>query len=122
MKGLEISFRDIEHSDGIEQLIREKAGKITDKYDSITGIRAVVAMPHNHSNKGKIAHVSLEFGLPGETVAITHDNHDKAAHEDMYIAVKDAFDIAQRKIRKIHEKRHDLKRRAGAAATPEIAE
>ena len=49
-------------------------------------------------------------------------DEEKAQHEDMYIAVKDAFDIAQRKIRKIHEKRHDLKRRAGAAATPEIAE
>jgi ribosomal subunit interface protein len=122
MKGLEISFRDIEHSDGIEQLIREKASKISSIYDSVTGIRAVVAMPHNHSNKGKLAHVSLEIGLPGETVAITNDNHDNKAHEDMYIAVKDAFEIAQRKIRKIHEKRHDLKRRAGSAATPEIAE
>lgn len=122
MKGLEISFRDIEHSDGIEQLIREKAGKISTKYDSITGIRAVVAMPHNHSHKGKIAHVSLEIGLPGETVAITNDNHDNTAHEDMYIAVKDAFDIAQRKVRKIHEKRHDLKRRAGAAVVPELDE
>ncbi|MFT4763156.1 MAG: putative sigma-54 modulation protein [Oleispira sp.] len=122
MKGLEISFRDIEHSDGIEQLIRDKAGKISSIYDSITGIRAVVAMPHNHSNKGKLAHVSLEIGLPGETVAITNDNHDNKAHEDMYVAVKDAFEVAQRKVRKIHEKRHDLKRRAGSAATPEIAE
>ncbi|CCK74569.1 putative sigma 54 modulation protein/ribosomal protein S30EA [Oleispira antarctica RB-8] len=122
MKGLEISFRDIEHSDGIEQLIRDKAGKISSIYDSITGIRAVVAMPHNHSHKGKLAHVSLEIGLPGETVAITNDNHDNKAHEDMYVAVKDAFDVAQRKVRKIHEKRHDLKRRAGSAATPEIAE
>jgi ribosomal subunit interface protein len=115
MKGLEISFRDIDHSDGIEQLIRDKAGKIQSIYDSITGIRAVVAMPHNHSNKGKLAHVSLEIGLPGETVAITNDNHDNSDHEDMYVAVKDAFEIAQRKIRKIHDKRHDQKRRAGAS-------
>ena len=48
MKGLEISFRDIEHSDGIEQLIREKAGKISSIYDSITGIRAVVALSLIH--------------------------------------------------------------------------
>jgi ribosomal subunit interface protein len=113
MKGLEISFRDIDHSDSIEQTIREKAGKLTSTYDGITGVRAVVAMPHNHSNKGKLAHVSLEIGLPGETVAITNDNHDNTDHEDMYLAVRDAFDKASRKIRKIHDKRVDKNRRAG---------
>ena len=49
MKGLAISFRDIEHSDAVEQQIREKADKLTSVFDDITGIRAVVAMPHNHS-------------------------------------------------------------------------
>ena len=111
MKGLEISFRDIEHSDGIEQTIRDKTAKLTATFDNITGVRAVVAMPHNHSNKGKLAHVSLEIGLPGETVAITNDNHDNADHEDMYVAVRDAFDKASRKIRKIHDKRVDKNRR-----------
>ena len=74
MKGLEISFRDIEHSDAIEFQIREKASKLVSRYEDITGIRAVVGLPHNHSNKGNIAHISLEVGLPGETVAITHDH------------------------------------------------
>ncbi|MFL0808505.1 MAG: HPF/RaiA family ribosome-associated protein [Oceanobacter sp.] len=114
MKGLAISFRDIEHSDAIEQQIREKADKLTSVFDDITGIRAVVAMPHNHSYKGKLAHVSLEVGLPGETVAITHDNHDNHEHEDMYVAVRDAFEKAHRKIRKIHDKRVDKNRRASS--------
>ncbi len=112
MKGLAISFRDIEHSDAVEQQIREKADKLTAAFDDITGIRAVVAMPHNHSYKGRLAHVSLEVGLPGETVAITHDNHDNPEHEDMYIAVRDAFEKAHRKVRKIHGKRVDKHRRA----------
>ena len=112
MKGLEISFRDIEHSDAIEKNIRDKTAKLISTFDDITGIRAVVAMPHNHSNKGKLAHVSLEIGLPGETVAITNDNHDNSDHEDMYVAVRDAFDKAQRKIRKIHNKRVDKSKRA----------
>ena len=112
MKGLAISFRDIEHSDAVEQQIREKADKLTSVFDDITGIRAVVAMPHNHSYKGRLAHVSLEVGLPGETVAITHDNHDNSDHENMYVAVRDAFDKAHRKIRKIHENRVDKNRRA----------
>ncbi len=111
MKGIEISFRDMDPSDAIEQHIRNKASKLTEKYDDITGIRAVVGLPHNHSQKGKIAHVSLEIGLPGELVAITNDNHDKHEHEDMYVALRDAFDKAQRRIGKIHNKRVDSKRR-----------
>jgi ribosomal subunit interface protein len=114
MKGLEISFRDVGHSDGVEQHIRDKAGKLTATFDDITGIRAVVAMPHNHSYKGKLAHVSLEIGLPGQTVAITRDQHDQHEHEDMYLAVSDAFDKATRKIKQIHDKRTDKARRAGA--------
>lgn len=111
MKGLEISFRDIDHSDAIEHQIRQKALKLTNRYDDITGIRAVVALPHNHSNKGKIAHISLEIGLPGELIAITNDNHDNRDHENMYIALRDAFDKAQRKIDKIQTKRCDNRRK-----------
>lgn len=111
MKGLEISFRDIEHSDAIEFQIREKAEKLTSMYEEITGIRAVVGLPHNHSQKGHIAHVSLEVGMPGETVAITHDQHDNHDRENMYVALRDAFDKAQRKVGKIHKKRIDTKRR-----------
>ncbi|UZK02885.1 HPF/RaiA family ribosome-associated protein [Venatoribacter cucullus] len=114
MKGLEISFRDVGHSDAVEQHIREKAGKLTATFDDIIGIRAVVAMPHNHSYKGKLAHVSLEIGLPGQTVAITRDQHDQHEHEDMYLAVSDAFEKATRKIKQIHDKRTDKARRAGA--------
>jgi len=111
MKGLEISFRDISHSDAIEQHIRDKAHKLTTTFDDITGIRAVVAMPHNHSYKGKLAHVSLEIGIPGQTIAITRDNHDKSDHEDMYLAVSDAFDKAQRKVKQVHAKRTERNRR-----------
>lgn len=111
MKGIEISFRDMDHSDAIEHQIRTKASKLTEKYDEITGIRAVVGLPHNHSHKGKIAHVSLEIALPGDLVAITNDSHDKHEHEDMYVALRDAFDKAQRCISKIHNKRLDTKRR-----------
>jgi ribosomal subunit interface protein len=118
MKGLEISFRDIGHSDAIEQNIREKASKLSSTFDDITSIRAVVAMPHNHSNKGRLAHVSLEVGLPGETIAITHDHHDNPEHENMYVAVRDAFEKAQRKVLKIHKRRADKSRRAGLVTNP----
>lgn len=110
MKGLEISFRDIEHSPAVEQHIRDKASKLTSTFDDITGIRAVVAMPHNHSYKGKLAHVSLEIGLPGQTVAITRDNHDNPEHADMYLAVSDAFDKALRKVKQLHDKRAERQR------------
>jgi hypothetical protein len=49
--------------------------------------------------------------MPGETVAITHDQHDNHERENMYVALRDAFDKAQRKVGKIHKKRIDTKRR-----------
>jgi len=40
---LQVTFRDVEPSSGIEQAIRDKAAKLDRFYDRITGCRVVVA-------------------------------------------------------------------------------
>jgi ribosomal subunit interface protein len=90
---LQVTFRDIPHSDAIEAAIREKAEKLDRFYDRIMSVRAVVGTIQRHHHKGKTYNVRLDITVPGGEIVI---NRDKA--EDVYVAMRDAFDAARRKL------------------------
>jgi len=91
---LQITFRDIEHSDALEAHIREKAGKLETFSDSIMSCRVVVEMPHQHKHQGKFFNVRIDIGVPGSEIVVNRDNH-----EDVYVALRDGFDAATRQLK-----------------------
>ena len=90
---LQITFRDIEHSDAIEAHIREKAGKLETFFEPIMSCRVVVEMPHQHKNQGKAFNVRIDIGVPGSEIVVNRDRH-----EDVDVALRDAFDAAKRQL------------------------
>lgn len=90
---LQITFRDIEHSDAIEAHIREKAEKLETFFEPIMSCRVVVEMPHQHKHQGKAFNVRIDIGVPGSEIVVNRDNH-----EDVYVALRDAFDVARRQL------------------------
>jgi len=90
---LQITFRDIEHSDAIETHIREKAEKLETFFEPIMSCRVVVEMPHQHKHQGKFFNVRIDIGVPGNEIVVNRDNH-----EDVYVALRDAFDAAKRQL------------------------
>ena len=98
LKGLEIVFHGIDQSDAVEKIIKKKVHKLESYSDKIKSCRVVVDKPHNHHNKGTIYHVSLDVTLPDSNISIHNDQHDKHSHEDVYVAIRDAFDVAKRKL------------------------
>ncbi|MEO1767263.1 HPF/RaiA family ribosome-associated protein [Thiobacter aerophilum] len=90
---LQVTFRDIPHSDAVETAIREKAQKLDRFYDRIMALRAVVGTIQRHHHQGKLYNVRLDITVPGGEIVI---NRDKA--EDIYVAIRDAFDAARRKL------------------------
>jgi ribosomal subunit interface protein len=91
---LQITFRDIEHSDAIEAHIRDKAAKLETFFDSIMSCRVVVEMPHQHKTQGKVFNIRIDIGVPGSEIVINRDNH-----EDVYVALRDGFEAAKRKLK-----------------------
>ncbi|MGA9165610.1 MAG: HPF/RaiA family ribosome-associated protein, partial [Thiobacillus sp.] len=57
---LQITFRDIEHSDALEAHIREKAEKLETFFEPIMSCRVVVEMPHQHKQQGKFFSVRID--------------------------------------------------------------
>jgi len=90
---LQITFRDIERSDALETHIREKAEKLETFFEPIMSCRVVVEMPHQHKNQGKLFNVRIDIGVPGSEIVVNRDQH-----EDVYVALRDAFDAAKRQL------------------------
>lgn len=96
---LQITFRDMPHSDAIEAHIRKKAEKLDEFYDQIMGCHVVLEQPHGHHHKGKLFHVTIDLTVPtGELVVNRSPNKEHHAHEDAYVAIRDAFNAMRRKL------------------------
>lgn len=88
---MQITIRDIGHSEALEAHIRDKANKLDEFFDHIMSCRVVVEMPHKHHHQGKQFNVRIDIGVPGNEIIVNHDHH-----EDVYVALRDAFDSAKR--------------------------
>ncbi len=95
---LQISFRDIPPSAAVEAKIRERAEKLERYYDRIMGCRVVVEAPHGRHHQGKLFHVRVDLTVPGSEIVVSREPAEHHAHEDVFVAVRDAFDAAQRQL------------------------
>lgn len=95
---LEIVFRNMDRSDAIEARVREKAERLERFSDKITRCRVAVEAPHRHQTHGKLYKVSIEIGVPGKQLIINHSGPIDHAHEDVYVAIRDAFAAATRRL------------------------
>jgi ribosomal subunit interface protein len=90
---LQITMRDIPHSDALESHIREKAAKLEKFYPHIMHCRVTVELPHRHHHQGRLFDVRIDMTVPGGELVI-----NRIVNEDVHIAVRDAFDAAKRQL------------------------
>ncbi len=95
---LTISFRNMEPSMSIEADIREKAAKLETFFDRITSAHVVVDTPHRRHREGKLHHVRIDLHVPGREIVVNREPAEHHAHEDAYVAIRDAFDAARRQL------------------------
>ena len=103
---LQITIRGTDHSEALETHIRDKAGKLEEFFDHITSCRVVVEVPHKHHQQGRQFNVRIDIGMPGGEIVVNRDHA-----EDVYVALRDSFDAAKRKIEDCARKiRGDVKK------------
>lgn len=101
----EIVFRDIEKSDAVRDKIEDRIERLERYSDDLIGCRVVVETPHRHKHKGKIYKVSVEVTVPGDEIVANRHPEDDHSHEDVFVAVKDAFKAAERQLKEWAERR-----------------
>jgi len=102
---LQITVRDVPHSRTLDASIREKMAKLEEFDPRITSCRVTVAESNKHHHQGRQFSVHIDLRVPGREIAVTREHH-----EDVFVAVRDAFDAAKRQLEDVvREKRSDVK-------------
>lgn len=117
---VQISFHGLDTSEAVETRIREKVAKLEQYFDRITGCRVVVERHHRNTHasaNGQPYHVSIVLEVPGDELVVKRDPKRAERlkdHEDIQVALRDAFAAAERQL-----KDYVARRRDGRAARPD---
>jgi len=90
---LQITVREMAHSEALETRIRRKAAGLERVHPRITAIHATVSAPHHHHHQGNHYTVRLDVTFPGGEILVNRDHA-----EDVYVALRDAFLAARRQL------------------------
>jgi ribosomal subunit interface protein len=108
---LQITFRDMEPSDAIEAKIRERVTKLEQYYGRITSCRVSVEAPHRRHHQGKLYHVTIDLTVPQGELLVNREPAERHSHEDVHVAIRDAFNAAERRLEKFSARqRGEVKR------------
>jgi len=107
---VEVSFRDVPHWEKAEEEVRQRAAELERYYDKITSCRVVVEAPHLRHQKGQLYHVRIDLTVPGREIVVKRDPPEHHQHEDLYLAIRNAFRAARRQLQDyVRERRGQIK-------------
>jgi ribosomal subunit interface protein len=91
---LQVTFRDLPHSPAIDEKIREKAARLHALSHRITSCRVTLERRHRHKRNGREYTVRIDLRVPERSIVVNQE-HD----EDVQIALREAFDAAERQLK-----------------------
>jgi cold shock CspA family protein/ribosome-associated translation inhibitor RaiA len=103
----QVTFHHLDASPALETLIRGEIEELEQFFDAIVSCRvAIDAPPPNHHRQAGVYRVSIEINVPREQIAVGRAPGDHPEHADAYVAVRDAFRAARRRledyVRRLH--------------------
>lgn len=93
---LQVTFRDLPHSPALDEKIREKAARLSQLSERITSCRVTLERRHRHKRNGREYSVRIDLRVPEREIVVNQD-HD----EDVYVALREAFDAAERQLKEL---------------------
>jgi ribosome-associated translation inhibitor RaiA len=114
---LQTTFRHMPASRIFENRIRELARRLEKFSTHVTRCHVVIQKPHQRASQGALFDVHIDITVPDCVIAIRRSHADDALHADAYVALRDAFNAARRKLQDYErQRRGDVKTRAGRGA------
>ena len=102
----QIKFLNIPASEAVEAEVLKRAEKLQQYSDRITRFDVTIETNGKHKQQGHLYEVRIDLTVPGTEIALNriHPN------EDVYVAIRDAFDAATRKLQEhVHVQRGEVK-------------
>jgi ribosomal subunit interface protein len=96
----QVTIRDLPSSPALEDHLRKKAQKLNQYCHKINSCRIVLTIPQKHKHNGKLYCVRIDLTVPGKELVV-----NRKMDEDVYVAIRDAFHAAERKLETYERKR-----------------
>jgi ribosome-associated translation inhibitor RaiA len=110
----QIIWQNLSPSDTSEAKIRKHIAKLEKFADRLSDCRVVIAVPHRHHHQGNIYHVQINLNVPGAVLIVNRQPPAQQAHEDLDLAIRDAFESAERQVQEYgRQRRSTSKTQAG---------
>ncbi len=95
----EITFEGMAASDAVRARIEKEIDKLERFHDRITSCHVAIIAPRHHKHQGGLFDVKIHMALPGGAeVNVQRNPPLDHAHEDAYVAIRDAFMAARRQL------------------------
>ena len=94
----QVSFDDLPVDDAVRDAALDHVAQLERYTDRITGCHVVIGQPHRHHRQGRLYSVRVDLVVPGGEIVVNRDHHLDHAHEDVFVALRDAFAAARRRL------------------------
>jgi len=96
---VQITVRNASVSEVVKNEILDRVNKLEQFSNNIMGCRVTVDSPHRHKHQGILYRVQIDLTVRGAELVFK-----RQPHEDIYVAIRDAFEAARRQLEE-HERR-----------------
>jgi len=102
---LQITLRHMPASEALEARIRDQATKLEAFHPQVISCRVTVEELDKHQHQGRQFQVRIDAHVPGREIVASRDHH-----EDVYVALRDAFAAVTRQLEEdVRVRRGDVK-------------
>lgn len=102
---LQITFRNFPPSEAVERAIEKHMEGLARFSDRIMGCRVVVEVRHRKHHQGNLFHIRIAMTVPGGEIVVSREPALRHAHEDVYVAFRDAFEAVRRRLEDCERRR-----------------
>ena len=96
---VQITFRNTDPSEAVSADINRRIEKLSRQQGNIINCRVVVEAPLPNQRKGGLYRVRIDLGCPeGQVIVNREPDSRNQAHQDVHLAVRDAFRAAERQL------------------------
>lgn len=92
-----VIFRNLNATPAIEDKAMRHAEKLGIYFNQIMGCHVIIES-HHHHYRGNIYHVCIQLKVPHADLVVNRDPIEDHAHEDVYVAIRDAFGALKRQL------------------------
>jgi cold shock CspA family protein/ribosome-associated translation inhibitor RaiA len=135
-----ITFHGVERTSALEAEVMRRVRKLETYYPRIIGCRVLVDLVQRHHESGNRYHVRIDLTVPGEGIVVTHEagphataldidaeKLTKAAESDAerkhaVVAIRDAFDVARRRLQDCARRQRGSVKTAARAARGRVSQ